>query len=230
MNILDLKPARDFAQYFGVKSLIYGPPGGGKTPIINTCPRPVMLACEAGLLSMRNSMVPTWRAFTGDSIDEFFKWLFSSNEAKNFDTVAIDSSTEMAQIYLQELENGKSKLGNKVHGLAAYGMMAKKVLEHLNMLYFTEGKHAYVIAKQQILIENNLLIKKPYFPGIILNSEMPHKYDQILQLDIHNVPGIGPTRAFRCVGTIDVMARDRTGQLAEFEFPDFGQLVKKAMS
>ena len=38
MQQKDLKPAKDFAVLFGVKSIIYGPAGSGKTPIVNTAP------------------------------------------------------------------------------------------------------------------------------------------------------------------------------------------------
>jgi len=59
---------------------------------------------------------------------------------------------------------------------------------------------------------------------------LPHKFDQILQLDIQNVPGVGQVKAFRCQASIDVLARDRTGMLSEFEPPDFNAIVRKAMS
>jgi len=118
MDIRSLRPAKDFAINYGVKAIVYGPPGKGKTPIISSAPRPVMLACEPGMLSMRNSTVPTWPAFTADKIDEFFKWCFHSNETKNFDTICVDSVSQMAEIYLQ-----KATKDNK-HGLAAYGQMA----------------------------------------------------------------------------------------------------------
>jgi hypothetical protein len=62
MDIRSLRPARDFAVQYGVKAIVYGPPGSGKTPVINTAPRPVMLVCEPGLLSMRTSTVPTFFA------------------------------------------------------------------------------------------------------------------------------------------------------------------------
>ncbi len=230
MNINDLRPARDFARHFGVKAVVYGGPGSGKTPLINTAPRPVMLACEPGLLSMRGSTVPTFQAFTPDLIDEFFKWLFGSNEAKNFDTIAVDSASQMAEIYLAGAEKGTSKSGNKMHGLAAYGEMAKRTLEHLEPLYFMMHKHAYIICKQELSEEGNLKVKRPYFPGNMLPASIPYKYDQVLHLDIQNIPGHGQYKAFRCIGTIDVMARDRTGQLSEFEPPNFGELIKKAIS
>src|SRR5437899_1886908 len=127
MNLSNLRPANDFAQQYGVKALVYGAPGSGKTPIVNTAPRPLLLACEPGLLSMRGSTVPTYPGFTNDAIDDFFAWFFNSNDVKNFDTLAIDSTSQMADTYLQAALNGKSKAGNKMHGLAAYGDMAKNV-------------------------------------------------------------------------------------------------------
>lgn len=223
MDQRNLRPARDFAIQYGVKALVYGPPGSAKTPVINTAPRPVLLACEPGLLSMRGSNVPTFTAFTAAAIDEFFKWFFSSTETKNFDTIAIDSTSQMAEIYLQDA------LRTNKHGLKAYGEMATRTLEQLNGLYFTQQKHTYLIAKEETINDNNINVRKPYFPGKQLSVEIPHKYDIITRLAQHNVPGMGATRAFRCIGSLEELARDRTGQLAEYEPPDFGKLVEKAM-
>jgi AAA domain len=230
MNQKDLRPARDFAINFGVKAVIYGPPGSGKTPVINTAPRPVLLACEPGLLSMRGSNVPTWEGYTPKRIDEFFEWVFGSTETKNFDTICVDSTSHMAEIYLDAALNGKSKSGQKMHGLAAYGEMARNTLEHLETLYYVRQKHTYLIAKQEIINENGLTLKRPYYSGKELPVKLPHKFDQILQLDIQNVPGVGQVKAFRCQASIDVSARDRTGMLAEFEPPNFTAIVQKAMS
>lgn len=223
MNINDLRPASAFAQHFGVKAIIYGPPGSSKTPVINTAPRPVLLACEPGLLSMRNSNVPTFQAFTAAAIDDFFKWFFNSNETKNFDTLAVDSVSQMAEIYLQ------AALKTNKHGLAAYGEMARNTLNHLEMLYYFPHKHTYLIAKECTETVNSISKRKPYFPGQQLPVEIPHKYDAILHLAIHNVPGMGQVKSFLCNETIDAMARNRTGTLADFEPPDFGLLVQKAM-
>ena len=222
MQERDLKPASSFAIQYGVKAVIYGPPGKGKTPILNTAPRPVLLACEPGLLSMRKSNVPTWPAFDAKSIDEFFKWLFHSNETRNYDTVGVDSISQMCEVYLQ------AALKTNKHGMAAYGEMARNSMDQIRGLYYMAQKHTYLIAKQQIITEGGLM-KRPYFPGQQLPTEVPHLFDEILHLDTQNVPGMGQIVAFRCHGGFDVMARDRTGNLAEFEPPDFGLLVQKAM-
>lgn len=219
MDIKSLKSAGKCAELFGCKAVIYGPPGSGKTPISNTAPRPVMLACEPGLLSMRGSNIPTWQAFTPELIDEFFKWFFHSNEHKVFDTLIIDSASYMADIYLQQA------MKTNKHGLKAYGDMATNTMNHLRPLFHMPYKHTYIICKEGI--ENN--IKRPWFPGQQLNIEVPHLYDFILHLAIANVPGEGQVKAFRCKETIDIIARNRTGNLNEFEPPDFGKLILKAM-
>jgi hypothetical protein len=226
MNLQSLKPAADFARMYGCKAIVFGPPGSRKTPLINTCPRPLMLACEPGMLSMRGSTVPTFQAFTGKAVDEFFSWFFGSNERKNFDTLAIDSTSQMADIYLQEALNGSSQSGNKKHGLAAYGDMATKVMTHLRPLFFTEQIHTYLIAKEGTKDG----MKWPYYPGQQLLTDVPHMYDFILHLGLQNIPGVGQTLAFRCNQSLDVLARNRTGNLNDFEKPHFGELITKAMN
>lgn len=226
MNLSDLKPASVFAQTYGAKCIIYGPPGSAKTPLINGAPRPLLLSTEAGLLSMRGSNVPTYQAFTIDTIEEFFEWFFNSNETKNFDTLAIDSGSQIAETYLQGILTGKSKSGNKKHGMQAYGDMATECLKHFRKLYVVPQKHIYMICKQNV--EDG--VSKPYFPGNVLNVEVPHMYDFILHLARHNVPSMGQVLSFQCNGTIDILARNRTGNLNDFEPPDFGLIIKKAMS
>lgn len=226
MDQRDLKPAKDFAKQYGCKIIAYGGTGSGKTPIINTCPRPVLLACEPGMLSMKGSNVPTYQALNTADIDGFFKWFFNSAETKNFDTLCVDSISFMADVYLQAALSGKSASGKKLHGLAAYGEMATNVMDHLRPLYYTQQKHTYLIAKQNDEGEK----KKPYFPGNVLNIEVPGLYDFILHLGIHNVPGQGQIKSFQCQETFDFMARARTGNLAEYEPPDINYIIQKAMA
>lgn len=224
MNLSDLKPASTYANMSGVKAIVFGPPGSGKTPVFNSAPRPLLLACEPGLLSMRGSQVPTFQAHTSEAIDEFFKWFWNSSEVKNFDTIGVDSVSQMCDIFLQKA-NKKNK-----HGLAAYGDMADDTMEILRPLFFMKEKHCYLISKQTVIRDNGIDVKYPYFPGKQLPTEVPHLFDMILHLGIHNVPSMGQVQSFQCRQSIDTLARDRSGKLNEFEPPDFGQIVRKAMS
>ena len=225
MQMSQLKPASELAQRFGVKALAYGGPGTGKTPMVNSAPRPVLCVVEPGMLSMRTSNVPAWEAYDSARIDEFFKWLFTSAEAKNFDTVGIDSISQVAEIILTD-ELKKNKDGRK-----AYGEMSRRVMEIVNALYYLPQKHIYLIGKQSVVDENGIQRKKPYFPGQDLNVKIPHMYDEILHIGQVNMPGMPkPVVAIRTAETFDIMARDRSGRLAELEPPDLSALFAKAMS
>lgn len=220
MNITQLRPASEFAQQYGVKSLVYGPPGVGKTPIANSAPRPVLCVTEPGMLSMRNSNIPAWPAFTPRAIDEFFDWLFGSNEPAQFDTIVIDSVSQMCETILTE-ELGKNRDGRK-----AYGELSRRIMKHMNGLYYFPRKHTYLICKQSN--ENGRV--RPFFPGQDLNVKIPHLYDEILHCAIANIPNVGTNKAFRTRDELDVMARDRSGRLDQFEQCNLAALFAKAMS
>lgn len=225
MNLSQLRPAHQLAQRFGVKAITFGGPGSGKTPLTNTAPRPVLCVTEPGMLTMRNSNIPTWDAYTPQRIDEFFDWLSRSNETKNFDTVCVDSISQMAELFLtRELERWKD-------GRKAYGEMSRHVMEILNGLYYMPQKHTYLIAKEGMIEIGGTTKRKPYFPGQDLNIKVPHMYDEVWHIGLTNVPGqVKPVVAIRTVETFDTFARDRSGRLNEFEFPNLAALFEKAMS
>jgi len=226
MNIKQLQPASQLAQRFGVKSLIYGGPGTGKTPMVQSTPSPVMCVVEPGMLSMRNvTNVPAWEANTPEKIEEFFTWTLQSTEAKNFQTVCIDSISQLCEVFLtQELARCK-------HGLQAYGEMSRRVMSLVDALYYMPEKHIYLIAKQAVADENNVAVKKPYFPGKDLNIKIPHLFDEILHIGETNVPGQPkPVLAIRTKATFNITARDRSGKLDELEQPNIGAIFTKCMS
>lgn len=225
MRESDLRPANQHAIQYGVKSLVYGPPGSAKTPVTNTAPRPVLLAVEPGLLSMRGSTVPTYVAPTWAKIKEFFDWVKSSNEVRNYDTICVDSVSQVCEIFLRD---NPTKVQ---HGLKLYGDMAVNVGDILHNLYYMQNKHTYLICKQEVeQIEGGGGKRRPYFPGNDLKVKVPHLFDEILHLDLHAVPGMGTTRAFHCHSAFDAYCRDRTGMLAEYEPPNLTALFNKCMT
>lgn len=237
MQMNHLKPAGSLSLKYGVKALLYGKPGSGKTPMLNTAPRPVMLATEPGLLSMRNSTIPTWDAYTPARIDEFFEWFTKSAEAKNFDTLGVDSGSQMAETYLSE------ELVKNKDGRAAYGKLSLRFMKWADELFFMPNKHIVMICKmmraevgKQVIAEGNAFTvemvyqSQPYFPGQDLNVKMPHRYDEILYVDEARVPGQPkPVQAIRTKGTAEILARDRSGNLSELEPPNLTELFAKAM-
>lgn len=237
MQMSQLKPASQLARRYGVKSVVFGSPGSGKTPLINTAPRPVLLVTEPGMLSMRGSNVPAWEAYTAPLIVEFFEWFLKSREASNFDTLGIDSISNIAEIILAE------ELQKVKHGMKAYGNMSERTMKIANDLYYMPQKHIVMIAKQgliengrQTILQNGevtyepIMQKRPFFPGKDLNVKVPHLFDNVLHLGEAVVPGQPkPVRALRTKEIPEVFARDRLGNLGELEPPDLSSLFAKAM-
>lgn len=226
MQMSQLRPAYACSAQYGVKALAHGGPGSGKTPMVKTAPRPVLCATEPGLLSLRDWDGPVWEAYTPSAIDEFFDWLKRSNEPANFDTIAIDSVSQMAELYLA------AAIKTNKHGLKAYGEMAEKVMEHVTFLYYLQQKHVYLIAKQYLSEEGGGMKKKrPYFPGNECNVKVPHLYDEILCVGTFQIPGVqGEQRAIRTLDSLTVAARDRSGRLDEYEPCDLAALFAKCMA
>lgn len=226
MQARDLKPASSLAQKYGCKAIAYGGPGSGKTPLCKTAPRPIMLAVEPGMLSMRDAHnIPAYEAYDYPKINEFFKWFFGSNESKNFDTLCLDSASQMAEIILTH------NLKKHSHGLKAYGEMSVEVVKILNDLYYMQNKHMYLIAKQGTVDEGGMQKRRPFFPGQDLNVKVPHMFDQILHIGPARVPGVmQEVNAIRSKGTVDIMARDRSGNLAELEPMNLTNLFAKVMA
>lgn len=235
MSARDLRPAGTLANKFGVKMILFGGPGAGKTPAMNTAPRPVLLVTEPGMLSMRGSNVPAFEAFTKEAIKDFFDWFTKSNEARNYDTLGVDSLNNICEIILA-WETHK-----QAHGLKAYGNMAEQVMDYCNTLNYMERKHIVLICKQG-LIENGrvsmlqdgkivtepVMQKKPVFPGKDLNVRIPHMFDEIVHLGLATVQG-KQLKAFHTQETPEIFARDRSGMLNHLEEPNLANFFAKCM-
>lgn len=242
MNLSNLKLPRDLIQRNGVKMLIYGGAGTGKTRSVLTTPRPVLLAVEQGLLSLQGENVPVFDVHTnitptmGDgerlnkklsNIVEFFEWLVKSSEARNFDTVYIDSISEISTLVL-EMELQKVKDPRQ-----AYWTMSDKVLKWVRFLHSIPNKHVAMLCKQEMINSNNINYYQPSFEGQKLFKEITHLFDEIFRFQPKRFKMQTGFQEFMVCSTKnmqDYLARDKSGKLAEDELQDIGAIINKIMS
>ncbi len=222
---IQLVQASTLAKQNGVKMLVYGPPGTGKTPICATAPRPVLCAVERGTLSLRNATnVAAIEARTVKALDEFVLWCEQSREAKNFDTICIDSISEVASVSLSE------SLAAKKHGQAAYGEMSEWVKKKFwNRLMALTEKHIYMIAKMDVRHEGETSCRAPMFPGQVLKYELQHDVDEVFHINRPALPEANyqPVHCLQTIGDASTIARDRSGKLLPYEKPDLGYIISK---
>lgn len=229
---MNFKPIGQLGAQRGIKAVLYGPPGTGKTPMAASLTNAVVAAHEPGLLSVRGLNTPAIELFTAQDVREFYKWVFGSTEIQKYDTLVVDSVSQLAEILLREHQSTTS------HGMQAYGKMAEEVLEIISELFFMPSINVVLIAKHSTetitmrrgLEEVTVELAKPYLPGRKLGIDVPHLFDEIWYAHKTTIPGVGPTTAIQTQHSETAVARDRSGKLAPLEPPNLNQIFAKINS
>lgn len=206
----------------GVKLLVYGQAGAGKTSLIRTLPNPVVLSAEGGLLSIQDADLPFIEVTSMDDLREAYDWAKNSAEASGFQSVALDSISEVAEVVLQhELKKNKD-------GRAAYGELNTTMQELIRAFRDLPGKHVYMSAKlEKSQDEMGKLLFNPSMPGKSLTQGLPYFFDEVLALRVERDAENNTQRALMCDSDGVWLAKDRSGRLDAWEAPDLGEIIKK---
>jgi len=209
----------------GVKCLVYGPAGSGKTRLCATAPRPIVLSAESGLLSIRDSALPYVKIKKVSDLVEVRNWILNSAESKNFDTICLDSLSEIAEVFLTNLECK--------HGQKAFFELKKTIIEVVRDFRDLDGKNVYFSAKEELskVDYNGSSAFKflPAMPGQKVGPELPYFFDEVFQLSVFNGDDGKTFGALRTQPTPQHEAKDRSGKLDPWEKPDLTQIFNKIM-
>lgn len=210
----------------GIKCVPFGPSGIGKTVLIATAPRPFIFSAEKGLLSLRKFNIPYASVTTFKELDEAFTWAMKSNETRNYDTLALDSLSEIAEVVLAD-ELTRNKDPRK-----AYGNMQQTMYGLIRNFRDYKGKNVIFIAKQMIIEEGQLPVikrKSPIMPSAALQNQLPYFFDLVLHMYSGTNPATGNVwRAVHTQSSPEWDAKDRSGNLDPIEPADLGYIFKKA--
>ena len=206
----------------GVKVLVYGQAGAGKTHLIRTLPHPVILSAEGGLLSLQGTGIPYVEISNLATLTETYKWLLDSNETKEFQCVALDSISEIAEVVLSS-EKKTAKDPRQ-----AYGAMADQMTDLIRAFRDLPGKHVYFSAKmEKTQDEMGRLLYYPSLPGNKVGQQLPYFFDEVLALRVERDSEGATQRALMCESDGLWLAKDRSGKLSPWEEPDLGEVIKK---
>lgn len=206
----------------GTKLLVYGQAGAGKTSLIPTLPTPVVLSAEGGLLSIQDADLPFIEINSMASLHEAYTWLTESAEAKHFESVALDSISEIAEVVL----NAEKKATKDPR--QAYGAMQEQMADLIRSFRDLPGKHVYMSAKlEKSQDEMGRMLYAPSMPGNKTGQMLPYFFDEVLALRVEK-DGEGNTqRALMCDSDGLWLAKDRSGKLGQWEAPDLGLIIRK---
>lgn len=206
----------------GVKVLVYGQAGAGKTSLVKTVPKPIVLSAEGGLLSIQDADLPFIEISDMDTLKEAYTWLAESEEAKQYQSVALDSISEIAEVVL----NTEKKATKDPR--QAYGAMQEQMADIIRVFRDLPGRHVYMSAKlEKTQDEMGRVLYAPSMPGNKTGQALPYFFDEVLALRVEK-DGEGVThRALMCDSDGLWLAKDRSGKLEAWEAPDLGAVIAK---
>ena len=217
---IKLKSTAD-VQANGVKALVYGMAGVGKTYMIKSLPNPLVISAESGLLALTGTDIPYIEVKTFMELQEAYQFIVSEHGAQ-FESIAIDSISEIGEIVLAH-----EKSLNK-DGRGAYGEMAVKIMEIMRSFRDIQGKNVMFIAKaEKSQDETGRMLYQPSMPGAKISQQLPYLVDLVMALRTEKDTEGTIQRALMCQTDGTWQAKDRSGKLAAWEAPDLSAIIAK---
>jgi hypothetical protein len=191
-------------QFHGVKCIIYGGPGVGKTRSIATAPSPIIISAEEGLLSLMEVDIPYIEVKSLEDLNEAYNFL-KKDAGQTYKTIGLDSLSEIAEVLIaQELPKHKD-------GRQAYAALAQAMIPMLKKFRDLKGVNTVFSCKKIDVKdeESGNVTTEMLLPGNVLGSQVPYIVDELFYMDIDRkgIPylQVKPSRK--------VFAKDRSGAL-----------------
>ena len=232
--------AQDASAMNGVKVLAHGDSGVGKTVLTATLRTPVLISAESGSLSLKtenlirlfgpNNPTVTYNMpmILIENIDDLidaYNWCASSAEARQFQSVGLDSLTEVAEVILN---NAKKQVKD---ARQAYGELISKMENTVRLFRDLPQKHVLMVAKTEPLKDDLSGVVKysPAMPGSKLGPKLAYFFDEVFYVGVNNHPQHGKYRYLQTQPDLQRVAKDRSGALAEMEAPNMTSVINKIL-
>ena len=208
----------------GIKLLVHGPAGAGKTTLCSTTGgSPVIISAEAGLLSLRRQNIPVIEVNSFEDMVEAYRFISEASDAKGFDWVCLDSISEIAEVCLA----AEKKTNRDVR--AAYGALQDQMTALIRSFRDLRGRNVYMSCKQQRITDEltGMQLYCPSLPGSKLGQNIGYFFDEVFALRVEKDPEGTPQRFLQTGRDVQYEAKDRSGSLALFEPCNLSAITQK---
>lgn len=231
----------------GVKLLVFSEAGMGKTMLTATLPRPILISAESGLLSLTPSNIarvfgannpsicydiPTIKVQSITDVEQAYTWI--TNESNNpiideygnrrYQSIALDSLTEIAE---QCLNNAKRTVKDPRQ---AYGELIEKMQTLVRAFRDIRGLNVYMSSKMSRNKDEltGITAYGPSMPGAKLGPELPYFFDEVFKICIGKDQNTQEDyRYLLTKPDMSNVCKDRSGALAQMEYPHLGAIINK---
>lgn len=208
----------------GIKALVHGPAGSGKTVLASTTGEPtIIISAEAGLMSLRHMDIPVLVVNSMKDVQEVYEHL-AGEAGDEYSWVVLDSISEIAEQVLS-FEMKATKDPRK-----AYGELSSQMMDLLRA-FRDLPKNVYMSCKQQrIEDDDGRTMYAPMMPGQKLAQQIPYLFDLVFALRVEKDAEDKPTRWLQTSADLKYTAKDRSGVLELFEPADLAIIAAKIRS
>jgi hypothetical protein len=255
MKIIDAD--RRLAEPRGVKALIVGPSGVGKTSQLRTLDptRTLLLDSDAGDLSVQDVPVDTLRVDDWATARDLACRIGGPNPSypptacysqahynalggaldnlARYQTLFVDSITAISRLsfrWAEQQPEAFSERSGKKDVRGAYGLHAREMIAWLNQLQHARAMNViFVGILEKVIDDFNVATWQLQMEGGKTSRELPGIVDEIITMQFVDFGDGVPARAFVCTqpNPWNFPAKDRSGRLSQIEEPHVGKLIDK---
>lgn len=202
----------------GIKALVYGMSGAGKTTLAGTLDRPLVLSAESGLLALAGKDIDFIEIGSIDDLRSAYDFVMKSD----YKHVVLDSISEIAEVVLSEAKKASKDPRQ------AYGAMADQVTDLIRAFRDIPGRDVIFIAKaEKATDEAGRMLYSPSMPGQKVGQNMAYFFDLVLALRVEKNEENEIVRALLCNTDGLWSAKDRSGKLDLWERPNLKSIFAK---
>lgn len=198
----------------GVKCLVYGKSGSGKTRLLATAPKPLIVSAEGGTRSIMSQNLPLAVISSIEDFNNVYDKILASPQ---FWTIGLDSGSEIADLCLATFKKKRSD------GRKAYGDNNDAIADAFRR-YRDLKRHVVIIAREKYdkNEETGQFMYRPNMPGDTLTQLVPYLFDLTARLVpfTDSSDGSKMKSALRTFADEFNEAKDRSGLLQPWELPE----------
>tara|TARA_R110000824_G_scaffold354575_2_gene541699 strand:- start:685 stop:1389 length:705 start_codon:yes stop_codon:yes gene_type:complete len=223
---IEFKNPADAVMAQGIKMLIFGAAGSGKTVMCATAKEPTLIiSTEGGLLSIKDApnTIQIVECNTSADVAEILTYLESN---KRPPWICVDSISEIGEVVLKE-ERAKSPGDQR----KPYGELAQIMEVFIKRFRDLPDTHVVMTAKLDSVQDgaSNAMLYGPGMPGQKTGKALPYMFDLVGALQVHkdNEGKLIRTLQTNRDGQWD--AKDRSGKLDIYELPNLAHIKSKIL-